>query len=331
MLNLATRRMAHLNLQLLYTCNFKCKICNFWRDPHFLAKPRLSAESARIIADKLRPVGPLIISIGGGEPLLHPQLPEIVRIFAKDHFPVMICNGWFLTPENARLLFESGLAEASVSVDYADAARHDAQRGTPGAWDRALRALKVLQENRTSPYQRVHMISVVMDDNINDIEKLIQRCADMGITHLVTLYSNGRGEKQSRNFPRNISEKLLELKSKYRNFVALPGYLEKFSAASEQGNSILPCYAGINLFNVDSEGFATRCIDSLDRSAGNILTDELPAVLKRLGEISAGEKCGGCWTSCRGAIETLMYGRHMLRDLSAIYQVTRPVKLGGEF
>ena len=331
MLRTARRQMVHLNLQLLYQCNFKCGICDFWRSPDFLSRPRLSAGQARLLAARLKPLAPLIVSIGGGEPLMHPELIDITRAFAADHFPVMITNGWFVTPKNSRELFKAGMHEVSVSVDYADAARHDAQRGMPGAWERALRALRTLNENRAHPWQRVHMITVVMDDNLDDIEHLIKLSAGMGITYLVTLYSTGRGRREGRQFSPEVSTRLLALKKKYRNFVALRGYLARFSEAACNGNSIQPCYAGSNLFNIDSSGSVTRCIDSLAAPAGNLLTDDLPGILARLKEISGRENCGGCWTSCRGAIETLLYGGGKAGNLLDLRALTRGVPLGGRF
>lgn len=323
--------MVHLNLQLLYKCNFKCEICDFWKDEKFLNAKALSLEDVKIIAEKIKPLGPQIISIGGGEPLMHRDLVEITRVLAKDNFPVMICNGWFINEENSKALFDAGMHEVSISVDYADPQKHDRQRGVEGAWEKAVKSLKILHENRSSPHQRVHMISVVMDDNIEDIEKLILLSKDLGISYLVTLYSTGRGRKEKKKINRDITSHLLDLKKKYKHFVALPGYLENFSTASQNDNGILPCYAGKNLFNIDSQGNVTRCIDTLDSCAGNILKDDLNRIMDNLNEQFKFNRCGGCWTSCRGSVETLMYGNKRLRDFFNSYHMTRSVTLGKPF
>ncbi len=183
----ARRRLVHLNLQLLYDCNFRCRICDFWKD-QYRSHPRLTLEQIEVVARKLHRLGPQIISIGGGEPFMHEDLMPIVRALAEDHFLVMITNGWFMTREKAAALWQTGMYEVSVSVDYADPDKHDAQRATPGAHARAMEALRVLHETRVYPYQRVNMISVVMDDNLEDIEPLTERSAAMGISYLVTLY-----------------------------------------------------------------------------------------------------------------------------------------------
>ncbi len=319
------KRLVHLNLQILYQCNFSCTICDFWKEP-YKSMPKLSASDARIISEKLRGRGPMIVSIGGGEPLLHPELPEICRALAVHHFPVMICNGWYMTPEKARELWNAGLYEVSISLDYADPARHDQQRGRAGAYDRALAGLETLFTTRVHPYQRVHMISVLMDDNLDEIEPLIKLAQDRGITYLVTLYSHGRGSKASRNPHSDVSARLLELKRKYPNFVAVRGYLARFTHATI-GKGVAPCYAGKNLFNIDCRGNVTRCIDRLDQVAGNILTDNVTAILRELGKQYEANDCGACWTSCRGNIETLMYGPQRFANYLDSYQMTKNVPL----
>lgn len=325
----AARRLVHTNLQLLYDCNLSCRICDFW-EPKWKAEPRLSLAQVEVIARKLAAIGPQIISIGGGEPLLHPELAGIVRALSRRHFPVMICNGWYVTPDNARALFEAGAYEVSVSVDYADRAKHDRQRGVDGAFDRAISALEILNRSRVNPHQRVHMISVVMDDNLDEIEPLIRLSRRMGITYLVTLYSDARGAKESRAIPADVSRRLLALKSAYPEFVALRGYVAQFSRAVRDGG-IGPCRAGANLCNIDSRGNMALCIDRMDDPVGNILMDGPEVLVRRLREKVRTNACRDCWTSCRGSIETLMYGPARTGNLWDYYQMARSVGIGEPF
>jgi MoaA/NifB/PqqE/SkfB family radical SAM enzyme len=322
------RDLVHLNLQILYQCNFRCTICDFWKQP-YSDMPLLPAKDVKIIADKLRRIGPLIITVGGGEPLLHTELTDIVRSLAAHHFPVMICNGSLMTSERARELWSAGLYEISISLDYADSAKHDRQRGYSGAFDRACAGLEMLARNRVHPHQRVHMISVVMDDNLDDIEPLIRLASKMGITYLVTLYSHGRGTKLIRSPERDVSDYLLGLRKKYPNFVGVRGYLSRFTESICEKKGVNPCYAGKNLFNIDCQGNVTRCIDRLDHVAGNILSDDISSIRKELLRQFESNDCGDCWTSCRGNIESLMYGPRRIRNLIDSYYVTKPVPLVG--
>lgn len=318
------KQVIHTNLQILYQCNFKCKICDFWKIPD--SSSAITAEQIAVVSRQLNKIAPQIISIGGGEPLLHKDIVPIVKHLAKYHFPVMICNGWYVTPELARDLFEAGIYEISISVDYADPRKHDDLRGKEGAFNRAIKALQILQNNRKYPFQRVHMISVVMEDNIEDIEKLILLCRSMGITYLVSLYSDSRGTKASRSVSLEISRHLLMLKKKYREFVSLHGYVARFSESVQSGG-VGPCYAGKNLCNIDYNGNVSLCIDRLENPVGNILFDDVMEIKKRLKDTFENNTCRACWTSCRGSIESLLYGRYWLENLMDYYHMVRPVRL----
>lgn len=322
------KRMVHLNLQILYSCNFKCEICDFWQEP-YTKMGHLSTTDVQTIAEKLKPLNPLLISLGGGEPFMHKELVEIVRILSKANFLAMISNGWYVTPEMAKSILQyAGMYEVSISIDYATAEKHDQQRGKEGAFDHAVNALKNLHENRSYPHQRVHMISVVMDDNLDEIEALIQLAKKIGVTYFVTLYSEGRGEKPTRLSRQEVSHELLRLKRKYpTDFVSLPAYLERFSEITTEKQGITPCYAGKNLFNIDCQGNVTLCIDQLQNPVGNILTDNLPELLEKLFTQHQKNDCGACWTSCRGNIEPLLYSEHRLRNFFDTYQMTKPIPL----
>lgn len=320
------KQLIHLNLQLLYTCNYKCRICDFWKEEYKNA-PQLSLEQIEAIAEKIKPLGPQIISIGGGEPLMHKDIVGITRTLAKDNFPVMICNGWFVTPEISRDLFDAGMYEVSISVDYSDAEKHDRQRGKKGSYDRAVKALETLQRNRTRPWQRVHMISVVMEDNIDQIEDLILLAKDIGVTYLVTLYSDGRGKKHRQFNDVDLSARLMNLKNKYKDFLALPGYLSKFTESVRNISGISPCYAGKNLYNIDSSGNVTLCIDRLDDPVGNIFENDIRSIRSALLDKHKKNTCGECWTSCRGAIEALMYDNDKIANWKAMYRSVKNIPI----
>ncbi len=322
-------RLVHVNLQVLYTCNYRCKICDFWK-PSWEQKPSLSAAQAEVISEKLNLIGPQIVSIGGGEPMLHPELTAIVRALSHHHFPVMITNGSRVTPKLARELFAAGMVEISVSVDYADPQKHDNQRGVAGAHRRAIEALRILQASRTRPDQRVNMISVIMEDNLPEVEPLLDTCRQLGVTYLVTLHSRSRGAKPERPASADVGRQLLEIKRHHRHFVALRGYLEKFTEAVAN-RGIGSCHAGKNLCNIDSQGDVGLCIDRLDDPVGNILTDDVFEIEQRLLKRHETNQCQDCWTSCRGSIEALRHGRGKVSNLWDYHQMTRPVPLTGAF
>lgn len=317
-----SRSMLHCNLQVTYRCGFQCRICDFWKDEYDKTH-ELSLADIRVIARKLRRFGTLIVSLAGGEPLAREDLGEIIRILNRaNHFPILITNGWHVDEARGRELLDAGLQEISVSVDYADAARHDAQRGRDGAWDRAVAALDILNRSRADKRNRVHMISVLMDDNLDDIEPLISLARDLGVTYMLSLYSWNRGTKDSRMPGRSVTAHLLDLKRKYPEFITLTSYIEQIDRAVARGG-IGNCQTGRLLMNIDHHGNVARCTEMLDRPVGNILTDDAVVIRNRLRETQRTGHCAQCWTSCRGFVEC-MQKRPRLRQFREFFTSVRP-------
>ncbi len=297
-------RFIHCNLQVTYRCNFHCQICDFWKTSHD-REEELSLDDIRLIGRKLNRLGTLIISLAGGEPLAREDLYEVIRILNEEnHFPILITNGWYVDEEVAKRILKAGLQEISVSVDYADPARHDEQRGMPGAWERAIKALDLLNRNRPDRRNRVHMISVLMDDNLEDVEKLIKLSREIGVTYMLSLYSWNRGTKRRRLPAEKVTEHLLRLKRENPEFVTLTTYIEHLDRAIESGG-IGDCQTGRLLMNIDNRGNVARCTETLEEPVGNILKDDVMAIRDRLLERQRSSDCAQCWTSCRGFAESM--------------------------
>ena len=320
--NMVTGRPIHCNLQVTYRCNFKCAICDFWKTEHKKAE-ELSLADVRLIGRKLNELGTLIISLAGGEPLIREDLCDVIRTLNQEnHFPILITNGWFVNESLAKDLSSAGLQEISVSVDYADPAKHDAQRGMKGSWDRAVRALELLNRYRMSRTNRVHMITVLMDDNLDEIEPLIQLARDLGVTYMVNLYSWNRGTKARRLPGRSVTRHLLELKRRYPEFISLTSYLEQMDQAIAEGG-IGDCQTGKLLMNIDSKGNVARCTETLDEPVGNLLKEPMHAIYDKLLERQRTRDCAQCWTSCRGFAES-MYKPPRARQLKEFLVSVKP-------
>ncbi len=94
--------------------------------------PEQTLEQFDIGSKKLAKLGTVFVSLAGGEPLLRPDVVEIARLVSRYHVTFLTTNGWDMTPELARDLYRAKLWGVSISLDYADPARHDRRRGKPG-------------------------------------------------------------------------------------------------------------------------------------------------------------------------------------------------------
>src|SRR5205814_2178885 len=175
-------------VQVSNRCNLTCGFCSFWERP---AQPEdeMTVQDFEVISAKLAEGGSMVVSIEGGEPLLRPDIVEIVRAFARYHHPILFTNGWRVTSELARELWGAGLSEIGVSIDYATPERHDAHRGKQGTFDAALRALDALRSTAPHGRRQVTVMTVVMHDNLDGFEDLLRLSVEKGVNHQCTLIS----------------------------------------------------------------------------------------------------------------------------------------------
>ncbi len=95
-------------------CNLACGYCNEYDDVS--APVALDVMLARI--DKLASLGTGVITISGGEPLLHPDLETIIaRIRHHGMIATLISNGYLMTRERIGRLNQAGLDHLQISID----------------------------------------------------------------------------------------------------------------------------------------------------------------------------------------------------------------------
>lgn len=132
----------YLQFAITNICNADCDFCGFARskfDPK--ARASVTLAEARDVIDicARNHIGYLLFV--GGEPMVHRDLPAMVRYAAERGLRPMICtNGGLWTEENLRTLTDAGLASVIMSIDAHDVARHEANRGLPDVCRKIRRA-----------------------------------------------------------------------------------------------------------------------------------------------------------------------------------------------
>jgi MoaA/NifB/PqqE/SkfB family radical SAM enzyme len=95
-------------------CNLACEYCNEYDD---FSKPVPTEVMFRRI-DKLAELGTSVITISGGEPLLHPELDDVIRRIRKSGMVAgLITNGYLLVAERIQRLNKAGLEWLQISID----------------------------------------------------------------------------------------------------------------------------------------------------------------------------------------------------------------------
>ena len=166
-------------------CNLSCTYCNEY-DSRALPVP--FADVIRRI-DRLCDLGTGIITLSGGEPLLHPDLDAIIRhIRRRGSIATLITNGTLLTRERICALNRAGLDHLQISID--NVLPDEVSKKSLKVLDQKLRWLAELREFD------VTMNSVVGSGitNPTDALAITERARELGFSTTVGIIHDGTGQ-----------------------------------------------------------------------------------------------------------------------------------------
>jgi MoaA/NifB/PqqE/SkfB family radical SAM enzyme len=166
-------------------CNLACTYCNEFDD---FSKPVDTAEMFRRI-DRLADFGTAVVTISGGEPLLHPELDLIIaRIRKGGMLAGLITNGYLLTAERIERLNRAGLEYLQISID--NVMPDEVSKKSLKVLDQKL---KLLAEHAVF---QVNINSVLGSGvkNPEDALAVARRAQELGFTSTVGILHDGQGQ-----------------------------------------------------------------------------------------------------------------------------------------
>ena len=168
-------------------CNLACAYCNEYDD---FSKP-VALDIMHRRLDRLAELGTTIITLSGGEPLLHPELDDIVaRIRRHGVMAGMITNGYLLTADRIKRLNQAGLEHLQISIDNVNP--DDVSKKSLKVLDKKL---QLLSENAEF---HVNINSVVGGGihNPKDALEVGRRAVELGFTSTIGIIHDGDGQLQ---------------------------------------------------------------------------------------------------------------------------------------
>ena len=168
-------------------CNLACKYCNEHDD---VSKPVPTEVMFRRV-DKLGQFGTSVITISGGEPLLHPDLDQIIRRIRQNGAVAgMITNGYLLVPDRIERLNRAGLEWLQISIDNVNP--DDVSKKSLKVLDKKL---QMLAEYATF---HVNINSVVGGGVHNPGDALVigKRAMELGFSSTIGIIHDGDGQLQ---------------------------------------------------------------------------------------------------------------------------------------
>src|SRR5271167_1002909 len=227
-------------------CNLSCTYCNEYDD---FSKP-VPTDRMKQRIDHLAGLGTSIITFSGGEPLLHPELDDlIVRIRKRGAIAGMITNGYLLTADRIQRLNRAGLEHMQISID--NVMPDDVSKKSLKVLDKKLQLLAEHAEFH------VNINSVVGGgiSNPQDALTIGRRAVALGFSSTIGIIHDGSGQVQ----PLNAEERGIydEMKSwEKRSFTRINAFQDNI--AQGQPND-WRCRAGARYLYICEDGLVHYC------------------------------------------------------------------------
>jgi MoaA/NifB/PqqE/SkfB family radical SAM enzyme len=283
------RRPILVHFEVTLRCNAHCSFCDYWK-----TDPSARASELTSFAEAARYFNPMLVTFTGGEPLLRRDLEDLVAAVAaaiRLKYITLITHGAMLTPERARSLWQAGVNQFNVSLDYLDG-RHDAARGIPGL---TAKLLDVLPRLREIGIDNVRFNTVIRNDNLDQIMPLVRYAATVGFGVNLSVYTDAKngnrdfllGADSYRELDSLVGE-LLAYKRRRRGVITNSDYYLEQIPRYARGEMREPCRSGIRTIHLDPAGFVKRCPD--------FPTDFHWTAFREYQPID----CNACYYACRG-------------------------------
>jgi len=183
-------------------CNLACRHC--WiapkYDPEAKRYPTLAVELFERSILQAKPLGLSGVKLTGGEPLMHPQIYQLLKIVQREELSLTIeTNGLLCTPEMAAEVARSEKRFVSVSLDGADADTHEWVRGISGSFEKTRQGIRNLVNAGIKP----QIILSLMRCNSDQVEAVVRLAEELGASSVKfnIVQPTGRGE----NFHKGIN------------------------------------------------------------------------------------------------------------------------------
>jgi hopanoid biosynthesis associated radical SAM protein HpnH len=244
-----------VELEPLFACNLKCAGCGKIEQPHDVLKKRMPVEQAVAAVEES---GAPMVSIAGGEPLMHKQIDEIVRQLLDRNKIVFLCTNAVLLPKHIHKFTPHRNFAWMVHIDGMRD-RHDESVRKVGVFDQAVAAIREAKKrgfrvmtNTTffdtdTPADVIELLDYLNDELGVDNMQIspgyaYERAPDqehwLGTEQTRALFTNAFGEGRRKKWRLNHSPLFLDFLEGKRDFECTPWGIPSYSLLGWQR----PCY-----------------------------------------------------------------------------------------
>ena len=244
-----------VELEPLFACNLACAGCGKIQHPASVLKQRMPVEQALAAIDEC---GAPMVSIAGGEPLMHPEIDKLVAELIKRKKYVFLCTNALLIPKKLDKFTPSRYFAWAVHIDGL-AERHDASVCKDGVFDDAVAAIRECQRrgfrvttnttffNTDTPQTVIDVLDYLNDDlKVDEMmispayayEKAPDQEHFLGVTETRELFRKAFGDGNRKRWRLNHSPLFLDFLEGKADFSCTAWGIPSYSLFGWQR----PCY-----------------------------------------------------------------------------------------
>jgi radical SAM protein with 4Fe4S-binding SPASM domain len=293
-------------------CNLKCIHC--YNSSGKCLPNEISLQDAKKIVDKLSEYGVWAVNFGGGECILREDFIDLCKYLKEKNIEISYTtNGTLFSVLEKHLdLFH----DIGISIDFADAQKHDYFRGIPGTFDKAVKTIKELVKRNAN----VEIVTCLnkMNSSEEELSALFNLAKELGVEHwrLNRFRENGRGDLNSVQL--SLTKEELKRAHTFLNSLGKEVHSPEpiFRAGHGAKYFVDGDPSGQTAFRIQPDGKVTPCV-FLSEDAGNILNEPIEKIVnhpifKRIRNRTPQGKCKSCkaYSHCQGGDAGASYVAH---------------------
>lgn len=287
---LSFRRLPVLvHFEVTMRCNARCNFCDYWKTPASEKEHELKS-----FADAAKFFNPMMITFTGGEPTLRRDLEDIVSAVDKAisvKYMTMITHGGMLTKDRALSLWNAGINQFNISLDFLDE-RHDDARGIPGLVQKVMGNIPTMQ---SVGIDSIRFNTVIKKSNLDQLLPIVKRAEELGVGVNFSCYTDNKNGNPDGLIDSALQydleeaiRELLAYKRQRRGVITNSDYYLEQIPRYVRGEMVESCESGIKTIHVDPIGHVKRCPD--------FPTDFHWSEFKKYEKVD----CNACYYACRG-------------------------------
>ena len=268
-----TKSIPFVFLWVTNQCNLQCKMCDQWKVEGSNSQ-ELTTKEWHTVIDSAAKMNTLSISITGGEPLLRPDIFQIIGRINKNKISCHLCtNGSLLDNKIVEKLKESPPHSISISLDSNEAEIHNEIRGKD-CFNRVVNGIQLLKKH--APKIKIGINFLVNKKNFKNMDKMVLFAESLGVDRLNVqmIHTNLQHKNKSLESFKDLlfsKEDMPQLRLeiiKFREAISRTNlktlsktYIKGIPKVFNKNRGGFPCYAGYISCAIDPFGRVSPCED----------------------------------------------------------------------